>query len=53
MEAKDTYPVKKNVYTISRWDPNVVKRVLTAENQKKRQILEENLVRFYQEDEEI
>ncbi len=53
VEAKDTYPVKKNVYTISRWDPNVVKRVLTAENQKKRQILEENLVRFYQEDEEI
>lgn len=46
-EATETYPVKKEVYTLSCWDPNVVRRVMTAENQEKRQILEENLVRFY------
>lgn len=47
VEARDTYPVNLDVYTLSRWDPNVVKRVMTAENQEKRKILEENLVRFY------
>lgn len=52
-EAEDTYPVNKNVYAISRWDPNVVKRVLTAENQEKRQILEENLVQFYKKEDEV
>ncbi len=52
-EAKDTYPVNKNVYTISRWNPNIIKRVLTAENQEKRQILEENLMQFYKAEEGI
>lgn len=51
-EAKDTYPVNKSVYAISRWNPNIVKQVLTAENQEKRQILEENLMRFYRGEEE-
>ncbi len=51
-QAKDTYPVNMGVYEISCWDPNVVKQVLTAENQQKRQILEENLVRFYYGEEE-
>lgn len=46
-EAMDTYPVNMDVYTLSRWDPNVIKRVMTAENQEKRQVLEENLTRFY------
>lgn len=51
-QAKDTYPVNMGVYEISCWDSNVVKQVLTAENQQKRQILEENLVRFYYGEEE-
>ena len=52
-QAKDTYPVNMDVYAISRWDPNVVKQVLTVENQEKRQVLEENLIRFYHGEEEI
>lgn len=51
-ESLDTYPVNMDVYTLSRWDPNVVKRVLTGENQERRQVLEENLVRFYYGEEE-
>lgn len=50
VEAMETYPVNMAVYTLSCWDPNVVERVMTAENQEKRQVLEENLVRFYNGD---
>lgn len=46
-QAVDTYPVNPAVYALSTWDSNVVKRVLTIENQEKRRILEENLFRFY------
>lgn len=52
VQAKDTYPVNMDVYAISCWDPNVIKQVLTVENQEKRQTLEENLVRFYYGEEE-
>lgn len=46
-EPTDTYPVNPVVYTISTWNPNVVERVLTVENQEKRRVLEANLFRFY------
>jgi len=46
-EATNTYPVNPAVYMLSTWDPNVVKRVITTENQEKRKVLEENLFQFY------
>lgn len=46
-EPSDTYPVNPAVYALSIWDPNVAERVLTPENQEKRQVLEANLFRFY------
>jgi len=50
-EATDTYPVNPAVYELSTWDPNVVKRVLTTENQEKRKALDENLYWFYNREE--